>query len=236
MVRVDQDRPPAFIAGQVFRGFEQLPAHALALELGEDIQGEFGEVEIIREGQRDIGGADDLSVDAGDEDHLAFIGIRQLKQLFLRRVGQVVTAPRLHPHFAPDFDGGNEVSGVRPLKRIGDPKLLNPYIVCHRGHHPSRSATVAGARSPVLAGLINSQHMPESARVPSVSQSSALQRRGLRTAAAGCGDALPLTVVACGAEAERGVDGQHVLVFGRIEGNDTPDPGGPPATGAGSGF
>ena len=131
MVGVDQDRVPALVAGEVLRRFEQLPAHALALELRQDVQGEFGQVEVVREGQGDVHGPDDLAVDLGHEDHLAFVGVRQLQQFLLRGIGEVIAPPGLHAHLAAHFDGGQEVGGVGPVQGIGDPELFNPYVVCH---------------------------------------------------------------------------------------------------------
>ena len=146
MVRVDQDGVAALVAGEVLRGFEQLPAHALALELRQDVQGEFGQVEVVRERQRDVDGPDDLAADLGHEDDLAFVRVRHLQQFLQRRVGEVVAAPGLHAHPAAHFDGGNEVGGVRPVQRIGDPQLLNPYVVCHNGHHPQLFCHLHGYR------------------------------------------------------------------------------------------
>ncbi len=145
MVRVDQDRVAALVAGEVLRGLQQLPAHALALEFGQDVQGEFGQVEVVRERQGDVDGADDLAVDLGHQDDLALVRVRHFQEFFQRRVGEVVAPPGLHAHLAAHFDGGEEVGGVRRVQRIGDPQLLDPYVVCHKGHHPSRSAIRHGA-------------------------------------------------------------------------------------------
>ena len=138
MVGVHQDHGAALVPGEVFGGLQQLPAHALALELRQDVQGEFGEVQVVRERQGDVHGPDDLAVDLGHEDDLALVGIRQLEELFQRRVGEVVTPPGLHPDLAPHLDGGEEVRCVGRVQGIGDPQLLDPHVVCHRGHHPSR--------------------------------------------------------------------------------------------------
>ena len=131
----------ALVPGEMFGGRQQLPPHALAPEFRQDVEREFGEIEVVHERQGDVRRPDNHAVDLGDEDYLAFVGVRHLKQLFLRRVGEVVGAPGLHPDPAPHLDRGEKVSGIRCVKGIGDPQLLNPYIVCHRGHLPSRCAT-----------------------------------------------------------------------------------------------
>ena len=141
MVGVDQDRVAALVPGEMLSGLQQLPPHALAPEFRKDVECELGEVEVVHERQCDVRRPDNHAVDLGHEDHLAFVGVRHLKKLLLRSVGKVIGAPGLHPDPSPHFDGGEKVGGIGRVKGIGDPQLLNPYIVCHRGHHPSRCAT-----------------------------------------------------------------------------------------------
>ena len=210
---------PALVPGEVFRGLQQLPAHALALELRQDVQGELGQVEVVRERQGDVHGPDDLAVDLGHEDDLALVGVGQLEQLFQRRVGEVVAPPGLHPDLAPHFDGGQEVGGVGPVEGIRDPQLLNPHVICHRGHHPSRSAATHGRQSTGIAGLCS----PRGQYPARPAIHAGLARRSL-----------PLAVVAGRPEPQGDVDGEHVVVFGGVEGDDPLDRGmTPPAAAEG---
>ena len=202
MVRVDQDGVPALVPGEVLRGFQQLPAHAAALELGQDVEGEFGQVEVVRERQGNVHGSDDLAVDLGHQDHLAFVGVRHFQQLLQRGVGEVVAPPGLHPDLAAHFDGGKEVRCIRSVQRIRDPELLDPYLVCHSGHVPSHSAAHLTCAGPA-PGISWRQHMPVCG-VPRAGRDGAYRRRPL----------LPFPVPARRTESEGDVDGEHVVVFG----------------------
>ncbi len=118
MVGVHQDHGAAFAPGQLLGGLQQLPAHALALEFGQDVQRELRQVQVVRQRQGDVHGAHDLAVHLGHEDHLPFIRVLEFQELLQRRVGEVVAAPRLHPDLAAHFDGGKEVGGVRRVEGI----------------------------------------------------------------------------------------------------------------------
>ena len=166
MVRVDQDGMTALIAGEVLRGFEELAAHSPSLKFRQDVEGEFGQVEVVRERQRDVDGSGDFPADPGHEDDLALVRVRHFQQLFLRRVGEIVAPPGLHSHLASHFDGGNEVGGVCPVKGIRDPQLFNPYVVCHNGHHPQLFCHPWVPETRRQPGY-HRQHMPVCAGVPS---------------------------------------------------------------------
>ena len=201
----------ALVAGEVLRGLEQLPAHAPPLEFRQDVQGEFRQVEVLSERQGDVDGPDNLAVDLGHENYLALVGVRHLQEFLQRRVGEIVAAPGLHAHPAAHFDGGNEVGGVRPVQRIGDPQLLNPYVVCHKGHHPSCSAIYRVPDFLQEQGF-HGQHMPVCAGVPSATCAGPLHSLD-----GGVDGPLPFAVVPGGPESERHVDGEHVVVFRGVE-------------------
>ena len=45
---------PALVPGEMLSGLQQLPPNAPALELRQDVEGEFGEVQVVREWQRNV--------------------------------------------------------------------------------------------------------------------------------------------------------------------------------------
>ena len=119
----------------------ELLAYSAALVLGQNVEREFCQVLVVREGQRYVHRSDDFMTQLGHEDDLPFVGIFQFKELLKRGIGEVVTAPRLHTDSPSHLDGGQEVCSISCFQRIRNPQLLYPYVMCHKGDHPAVSAT-----------------------------------------------------------------------------------------------
>ncbi|MCY1236182.1 hypothetical protein D9M72_488270 [compost metagenome] len=138
MVGVDQDHAPAFCPGKLLGCFQQLASHSLPLEFRQDVQRKLREVEVVGQGQGDVHRAHNVALHPGHQDDLAFVGIGKFQELLKRRVGEIVTPPRLHPYLPANFDGGQEIGAIGPVEGIGNPELFDPYVFNHRGRHSSR--------------------------------------------------------------------------------------------------